>query len=402
MFETGPFKKCPNPQCVGGETLGVLDAFGRRLTRRCTRCRHTVREALPAIDKKVIYLDQFAVSELFKIKNGKRRADGLTPFWTEAHRRVQRAFLLQQAVFPDSNVHLDETIVYKDGNELRLFHDMLGGDVTFKADHEVELHQLWEFADAFLAGSAAAPTISFDVDEVLEGTRNAWLPKLHITANMDFSHLAAGVRGNRDNVEAALADLAKRWGATKIGFDVALQAEIATLLRAHLQAFVAAQQRMINAMATGNIEALMEAALHQSNILMRALMERFGKTDEAVLRLAAFTNWSELEHLPQHRIAAHLYAAIARSMAAGRTKPPKGMMNDIRAVSTYGPYVDAMFLDKGCAELIRQLGPRIQLKARIFSLNDKQAFLEYLDEVASAATPEGRAYAQELYDVDSL
>jgi hypothetical protein len=401
MFETGPFKKCPNPKCTGDKTLGVLDSGGRKLTRRCTKCRYTTQETLPTIDKKVIYLDQFAVSELFKVKNGTRRKDALTPFWEEAHRRVQRALLLQQAVFPDSNIHLDETIVYKDGNELRLFHETLGGDVTFKADHEVELLQLWEFADAFLAGSTA-PAISFGVDEVLEGTRNTWLPKLHITANMDFSHLAAGVRGNRDNLEAALADLAKRWGSTKIGFDDALQAEIGTLLRAHLHGFVAAQERMIQATATGDVGALMEAALHQSNVLMRVLMEKFGKTDDDMRRLAAFTDWPELAHLPQHRIAAHLYAAIARSMAAGQTKPPKGMMNDIRAVSTYGPYVDAMFIDKGCAELIRQLGPRIQLKARIFSLNDKQAFLDYLDEVAAAATPEVRAYAQELYDVDSL
>jgi hypothetical protein len=117
MFERGPFKKCPNPKCVGEDTLGILitEAGGRALTRRCTRCRHTVRELLPEIDKKVIYLDQFVVSELFKVKNGVRRQDALTPFWTEAHRRVQRALLLQQAVFPDSNIHLEETILFKDG-----------------------------------------------------------------------------------------------------------------------------------------------------------------------------------------------------------------------------------------------------------------------------------------------
>lgn len=89
-------------------------------------------------------------------------------------------------------------------------------------------------------------------------------------------------------------------------------------------------------------------------------------------------------------------------MAAGQTKPPKGMMNDIRAVSTYSPYVDAMFIDKGCAELVRQVGAQVQLKARIFSLNDKQAFLDYLEELAAAAPEDVRTYAQELCDVGSL
>jgi len=64
------------------------------------------------------------------------------------------------------------------------------------------------------------------------------------------------------------------------------------------------------------------------------------------------------------------------------------MMNDVRAISTYAPYVDAMFVDRECAALLAEhrLAQDLEYKARIFSLTNGQAFLDYLAEI-EAATP---------------
>ena len=55
-------------------------------------------------------------------------------------------------------------------------------------------------------------------------------------------------------------------------------------------------------------------------------------------------------------------------------------MNDVRAISTYAPYVDAMFVDRECAELLGEgrLRDELEYKARIFSFADTQAFIDYL------------------------
>ena len=77
------------------------------------------------------------------------------------------------------------------------------------------------------------------------------------------------------------------------------------------------------------------------------------------------------------------------------------MMNDVRAISTYGPYVDAMFLDNECASLLAEepLRSKVKgnLKAKIFSATSGDAFLKYLRELELRAPPEVKQYAEEIY-----
>jgi hypothetical protein len=70
MFELPPFRKCPKCKM---ESFGTLSVGGNNVTKRCKDCRYSHNEILPDVDKRVIYLDQFAVSELYKTKEGKRR-----------------------------------------------------------------------------------------------------------------------------------------------------------------------------------------------------------------------------------------------------------------------------------------------------------------------------------------
>ena len=71
MFERGPFQTCPG--CGAAETFGILRVGGETMQRRCKACQFSLDEMLPAIDKKVIYLDQFAISEFYKVKSKTRR-----------------------------------------------------------------------------------------------------------------------------------------------------------------------------------------------------------------------------------------------------------------------------------------------------------------------------------------
>ncbi|WP_287103985.1 hypothetical protein, partial [Brevundimonas sp.] len=127
MFERAPFRDCP--ACFAQSSLGVLSVGGSTLTRRCKRCRHAIREPLPPVDKAVIYLDQFAISNVYKVSTGTLRESATNrSFWIRLHDAVQRAYLLQQAVFPASNIHDDETLVAESiADGLSLAHDMLSG-----------------------------------------------------------------------------------------------------------------------------------------------------------------------------------------------------------------------------------------------------------------------------------
>jgi hypothetical protein len=73
--------------------------------------------------------------------------------------------------------------------------------------------------------------------------------------------------------------------------------------------------------------------------------------------------------------------------------------NDFNAIATYAPYVDAMFIDNQSASLLQQgrLKTDLEFKAKIFSLNSRDAFLQYLAELGDSTTADVRRYTNDIY-----
>lgn len=402
MFEKGPFRTCPH--CREHLTFGILSVAGDSVTLRCRKCRYSHSEPLPSLNKKVIYLDQLAISEVFKIKAGKRQASaGNEAFWIEAERAITQACLLQQVIFPQSDIHRDETAVYSHASDLTISHEILAGDVEFVDHHEIQINQSLEFAKAYIQ-RRAYPEPNFDIDEVLEGERNSWLPLLHITVNMDFSGLATLVRTNRDSAAQEFIPLYTAWMEKKPSFDDVLQLELKNTAGAKIGALKAVQERRQSAIATGDLFNLLEgtsrSVVREFNQLRRLFEESGVSQKDSPQEVKKFWEWEGSEFLPDHRISCYLFAAIARKLASGQKKmPSRGMMNDIRAVSAYGPYVDAMFIDNECAAYLSEspLNKDLKMRARIFSQNSGAAFIGYLESIASETPDEIRSFANDFY-----
>ncbi|TFV38676.1 hypothetical protein E4K66_14940 [Bradyrhizobium frederickii] len=402
MFERAPYEKCPS---CGDPTLGILSAGGGSLRRRCTKCRCAISIPLPQLSKKVVYLDQFAISEIYKVKSGRRRQQsGAQVFWQEVTRQVDRSYLLQQVIFPGSNIHRDETIVSPWASELALAHEMLSGDVSFENYEDVERSQVIEYAEAYLDGRAA-PFISFDVDQILEGDRNDWLPDIHITAGMDYGAFADGIRRQRDETDANCSELWRRWIAQKPTFDQVFAHEFNDFSNAKKGALRFAAERAQAALKVYDTSEFLNRIAHpvmaEFNQLKQLFRDRGIADADLTSSVYRFWDWPENRSMPIHRISAYLFAALSRRLVSGgqRKMPSKGMMNDIRAISTYGPYVDAMFIDNGCASLLSEepLRSEVKLKARIFSPTTGADFLQYLRDLDLQTPPEVRARAEEIY-----
>src|SRR4051812_37532016 len=128
-WERAPFGKCP---ACRRDTFGVLSAGGDHVTLRCTECGHSLSQALPQVDKAVIYVDQSIFSLLFRVEGGGRLPQGHEEFARELYERIRRVILLQQVVLPHSDVHHDETTVFHSANELRAAYERIGGDARLK------------------------------------------------------------------------------------------------------------------------------------------------------------------------------------------------------------------------------------------------------------------------------
>lgn len=80
------------------------------------------------------------------------------------------------------------------------------------------------------------------------------------------------------------------------------------------------------------------------------------------------------------------------------------MMNDIRVISSYAPYIDAMFVDNECAAFLREEPLRsegnLPIRAKIYSLNTKDDLLAYLRELEVEVPPEIKRQAVDVYGVE--
>ncbi|WP_228726808.1 hypothetical protein [Novosphingobium aureum] len=397
-WERGPFEQCPR---CGEQTFGFLSAGCDVMMLRCTKCRYSHGEVLPKVDKATIYLDQFMFSSIFKIKAGGRAPLGQQDFYDELIPLLRRVVLLQQAILPHSDLHSNETIVFHDPRGLRDAYEDIGGDASLRDSREIELNQVFAFARAFRDGGE--PQLTFIPDEILQGARNDWLPDMRISVNADYSQFADGIRRERDRGFAALSDVVAAWAEEKPSFHELLRRE-SQFGQHRRAALVGIMQRMANAGAGGDGMDLIYAVLEpvwREFLMLRDFLREGASDEEAMRRVGTFWDWERVREMPFNRIFAHLFAAFGRRVTMGQRKFTRGLMTDFRAIAAYAPYVDAMFVDRECALLLKEgeLRRELHYRAHIYSYANKDEFLVYLRKLEAQATKEVRGYAERIYGV---
>ena len=336
MFEMSPFWDCP--ACGKTEAYGVLLVGDFSYTRRCKECQHKERLYLPEIDKKVIYVDQFVISNMFLHANDPIKEAPHKEFWIGLHNQIQRIVLLQAAIFPDSNIHMDESLVSRNYEGLRDTYRSISGDVSFRNTDDIEKRVLVDFAESWIAGNGI-PKITFSVDDVLNDKRNKWLPKLMIEANSDFSQFVDDIRSSRQSTSQALIKLFEKWVADKPSFEEILKIESSSYGKIYNEQRAEAIKRVVDEICGGEGLSL-GYILGQANVLSTILGQVFlshGIDEEGCLKkVTEFFYWDGLEQIPYNKISAYMFAALSRKAVSGQKRPPNGgMLNDIKVISSY-------------------------------------------------------------------
>jgi hypothetical protein len=183
-----------------------------------------------------------------------------------------------------------------------------------------------------------------------------------------------------------------------------LNNELGALARGYVDAYFHFMAIAQAGEASGDVHKYINGALSPVVALIHEINREFvmrGTPPESAFReTVKFLNWPKNHSLPHHWISAHLFAAIADRLARGqKRRPSRGMMNNIKAISLYGPYVDALFLDNECASLLEEKAVMrgVKLKARIFCLRRSADFLAYLRELIDSTPQEVIDAARELY-----
>lgn len=400
-WERGPFERCA--EC-GDVAVGLLSAGGHHLTKRCKNCRQTVEVSLPELSKKTIYLDQFMFSSIYNVKNEGRLSKGHEAFAKEAYRLLRRCVLLQQITLPHSDIHNSETIVYHSPMNLRSLYESFGGDVSLRDHRDVEDAQMIAIAQAYF--DEKEPNIAFDFDEITDDPWNDWLSDMHVGVRVDYGQFAENIRNARDETYQHLEHLASTWAQNKPSFEHVLNHEFESygkLKFDNLKRWLNRSTNPNHSNPLNDHESALDPISREYSALTKLLEMRGIEESEHFQRIIKFWQWKGLREMPTNRISTYIWASVAQRIATGERKIiDKGLVNDIKMISTYAPYVDAMFIDKRSASILAEprLSSDLEYKARIFSMSDTDSFLEYLREIESETPSDVQYFASRIYGID--
>lgn len=380
----------------------------RHYVRRCINCWFDDRFALPAIRKRIIYLDQFVISNMMKeLDPQQSRAAG---FYHSLFCALDRLSKLQLIVCPDSPLHDHESVVHPQYEKLRAVFRQLSHGVSLR-DPTTLLHAaIMRAFGCWLRNEECHATIERDF--VFSKKPDVWKDRYRIELNYTLPGLANELNTKREVVTQRLHRTCEEWQSDpNFSFRDTFENELSGCAKVILEQ---AGRYLAHYAAVSTGQAPFDdfvcfpppGAMLVSRMLSE--LEQHGISgNERLSRVQEFFASKQFRSISGARISSFFWATIAREINAGRKPdrfPKAGMFNDIDAVAMYSSFCDAMFVDKEVSHLVKQreLQDELSNRTRFFSLRrgEKEAFLEYLDGIEREAGSDHLKTVEEVYGHD--
>ena len=408
-FIMGPYLRCPK---CGAEKFGVLDVGDTQCARRCRACLHKGTVYLPEIKKKIVYIDQFAFSNIMKIlspdvKGHERTAS--EPFWEDLFETLSVVCHLQLVVCPDSKEHEHESLTSSFYIALKRTYEHFSGGVSFYDADTVRRLQVAQLAQSWLKKEAVR--FDFDPEKITHGKLHEWSGRIFITVDGVLPGMVEELRTVRSAVHQGMQEVFAQWQQEKKSFKEVFEIEKGAYCQNLLSMYRAECEKralMLTLALQGQMPSLNDVLPSQTSYMVMNLQYIFehavGK-EQSVATMFEFLRSGAINEAPFNVIAAAMYASLAMKAAAGQKKvPSQGTFTDVNVLSTLLPYCDAMFMDNGCRALLQDI-PRehkLPFPCAVFSPNTGADFIRYLKEIRDSASPEHLRLIAEVYGPDPL
>lgn len=411
IFISKPFTKCPK---CGKEEYGTLSVNGTNYTKRCRSCWYTEGYKLPAIDKKVIYLDQFVISNMMKAINDKiGKKDKVQKIYLKLFEVLDRLVKLQLIVCPDSTFHREESMLSTSDDSLRRMYEHLSHNTSFYDPATIRRFQLSEDYKNNREGIITDWKKSLDTDDVLQGDRNAWQSRMRVSVHFPVkSEEVTRFRDDRRSINESVRQLFNGWQKEggrsfssfykelSLSWGEAVVKQYGKIMTDYLQMSLGIKNANSDDIfsITGEVSILITS-------LLRYISDDENDADK-YKQVFKYLKSERLSKVPFNEINSAAWSAIAyQASKGGRTKNPPnvGMLNDIDMVSTLFPYCDAMFVDRDMHSILKFGGVATILKkykGQLFSLSNVNEFIAYLEGLESNAPKMHAQLVAEIYGVD--
>jgi hypothetical protein len=384
------------PSCGAKNSFGNVAVRQSSVVQGCMHCRHQSELWLPEIQKKVIYLDQFFFSSALR---------GEDPRFNAAAERIKRMCHLQLLLAPYSSVHEDETHQWRghDGmtkEQLMDFIKTTSRGAEFKKDYKIEQTQVLKAWRAFL--EQKEPEYVLEQRDAIRGELDRWDDYFHIDVG-GYNRDIELKRAIKNETTDALLNVLESWRESSQSFDEAVALEIRDAGRQYVSTYL----KMIQRYAEGDMQAAFDSPIIAK--IVESMMRWLPKEQpfkERIEQCFEFFNSQYFSHIPNEWLSSHIYATIRDTVKHGafsnREKARSalsGISDDIKHVSFFAPYCDAIVIDKFMANVVCR--PTVDLPnrygVRVFSLNNWEELLDWLNNLEQNMSDEHRAGVERAY-----
>jgi hypothetical protein len=391
MLVTNVLSNCPS--CNAKDSFGNV-SINEHLQRGCKRCNFKSMVFLPPIRKKVIYLDQNFFSAAMR---------GNDTRFSDAIQHVKRLCNLQLLIAPYSSVHEDETHQWRgyDGMTraqlMEFVKDTSRGAKFIKA-FDVMSTQVLKAWGAYL--KRRSPEYQCESQDVV--SINA-LVKWDSYFRIDQSGYNRDIelkRRLKNESTDGLMDALPVWRQSQETFSEAVALEIRDAGQDYLKKYHATQT-LIN-------QGEIIAALQQPRSVVESMLEFLPKNNvsEDIRQCEDFFNSQYFAQVPNEWIFSHMFAEIKacvkRGMFANQHEARKslnGLYGDIKHISLYAPYCDAIAVDNFMADLVQK--PMIDIEQRygtkVFSLKSLDKLHDWLNKLETEMSDDHRSGVTAAY-----
>ncbi len=366
---------------------------------------------LPPIKKKIIYLDQLVISNLMKAIHptilGDRKYK-IDPYWFSLFERLHSLVKIQLIICPDSQLHTDESILTSFNDELKSMYEQLSSGVSFNDPDNIMIYQIIDYANHWITNNNQYKP-SFERSSVVVGNIDEWNSKLLVTINSNT--LLQTIDDQRQYLKSSfnnIAQLFKHWQKeTDKDFNYWYREEVTSFGINIVKSYTRYLSRLSSIQKGETEYTFNDVFPPNSALIFHQLKQTFRKyineKDLVDKKIIEFLFNADHSQIPVNKIASLLWASVARKASAGQKRlPNRGMAIDIDAISTFMPYCDAMFVDKECHTFLTEepLNSELNYNTKIFSVNNKVEFCEYLDSIRKNTSKEHFKIVNDVYGTD--
>lgn len=380
IFIHWPYSECKN---CWSKRLWILSIYWNVCNKKCTECFENQSKILPKIKKKVIYIDQFAISNMMMSINlihpSNKKED--LKIWRKIYEKLNKLVHFNLIVCPYSETHEIESVFKKsDYKDLKTMFKFLSRTTKFKPKRSIENIQIYNDFENYINENWENRN-NIKTKDALKWWINQWSSNMNIDINnMFYRNNSSELKAYKESIHSAIDEKFQLWKKQKYSFEELYLSECQSLLR----------NRCNEIDTKMSLENILKSKWISNPIQQNKIIEEYYKN----------INFS---NIPFINIHSALWSQIAYNAWRDimSKAPNRGTLYDIDFLSIYKPYCDIMLIDKSMKALLslKECREKIDSNTKFFGgdKNDIELFYEYLKWLEESMSEEYIQLVEEIY-----